>query len=136
MMIGRELVLAAAIVPVLLGIMHLAYTRLGRLAPRDGKLQEQMVQTPLVLTRRTTMWRAWIGFNATHSLGLIFFGLTYGYFAIADPLRLATSPFLIVLGFAVLAAYVTLSKIYFFRDPLIAVSVALIAYIVGVALLR
>ena len=27
------------------------------------------------------MWRAWVGFNATHSLGLILFGALYGYLA-------------------------------------------------------
>ena len=28
------------------------------------------------------MWRAWVGFNATHGFGLILFGALYGYLAI------------------------------------------------------
>jgi hypothetical protein len=27
------------------------------------------------------MWKAWVGFNASHSYGAILFGLVYGYLA-------------------------------------------------------
>jgi hypothetical protein len=29
------------------------------------------------------MWKAWIGFNASHSFGLILFGTVYAYLALA-----------------------------------------------------
>ena len=34
-----------------------------------------MKNTSPVLTGETTMWNAWIGFNASHSAGAIFIGL-------------------------------------------------------------
>ena len=33
------------------------------------------------LTRKTTMWKAWIGFNASHSAGGIFIGISNFYVA-------------------------------------------------------
>ena len=44
-----------------------------------------MEQGTLFITRETTVWRANLGFNASHSLGLITFGLVYGYLALAHP---------------------------------------------------
>jgi hypothetical protein len=55
-----------------------------------------MSQTHLVLTRQTTMWRAWIGFNASHSMGAVFFGLVYGYLALLHVELLFRSPFLLI----------------------------------------
>jgi hypothetical protein len=41
------------------------------------------------------MWRCWVGFNASHSLGLILFGLVFGYLALAHGQLLFRSPFLL-----------------------------------------
>jgi hypothetical protein len=53
-----------------------------------------MSATAPVISRETTMWKAWIGFNASHSLGAILFGLVYGYLALAHPAFLFPIPFL------------------------------------------
>jgi hypothetical protein len=50
------------------------------------------------------MWRVWVGFNATHSFGLILFGALYGYLAIRHTVFLFHSWFLLALGFALLLA--------------------------------
>lgn len=72
-----------------LGSLHLVYTFWGsRLTPLDPALKVRMSEVPLVLTKETTMWKAWIGFNASHSMAAILFGLIYGYLAIA---RIAVS---------------------------------------------
>ena len=42
-----------------------------------------MQEVSPVITRETTMWKAWVGFNASHSYGLILFGAVYGYLAVA-----------------------------------------------------
>jgi hypothetical protein len=67
---------------VLLGVGHAAYTLLDarqprRLAPADARVTEAMRATGVRLARgsRVTMWQAWIGFNLSHSLGAIVFGL-------------------------------------------------------------
>ena len=85
---------ASAAVILLLGLMHLFYTFRGPLLhPRDPDLMARMMAVSPVITRETTMWRAWVGFNATHSFGLILFGALYGYLAIRDSAWLFHSRF-------------------------------------------
>ena len=115
----QQLMAGSALVVLLLGSLHLLYTFRGKkLYPRDTHLERQMDLVSPVLTSRTTMWRAWIGFNASHSFGAMFFGLVYGYLALAQPEVLFHSHYLILLGLVLLAGYVFLAKAYWFRIPL------------------
>jgi len=59
------------------------------------------------------MWRCWVGFNASHSMGLILFGLVFGYLALAHGQLLFQSPFLLVVGLAMLGGFVVLCKFIF-----------------------
>ncbi len=77
------MVLSAGIV-FTLGVIHFVYTFWGtKLTPRDPLLQISMSQISPVITKETTMWRCWVGFNASHSIGLILFGLVFGFLAMA-----------------------------------------------------
>lgn len=124
---------ASAGVIGLLGTVHLYYTfRSHKLHPRDTHLERQMEQVSPVLTRRTTMWQAWVGFNASHSMGAMFFALVYGYLALAQSELLFGSPFLVTLGFAMLAGYTLLAKEYWFRVPLTGIVISLCLYCAAV----
>src|SRR6266487_3798173 len=102
-MVGKSLMIASAGILLVLGLIHLAYTFWGpQLTPRDPGLQATMSQISPVLTRETTMWKAWVGFNASHSMGAILFGLVYGYLAIAHSSLLFHSPFLLLVGLLLL----------------------------------
>jgi len=126
------MVLSAAIV-FTLGTLHLLYTFRGpKLTPRDPALRAQMEQVSPVITRQTTMWRAWIGFNATHSMGAMLFGLIYGYLAIAHAALLFQSAYLLTVGLVMLGALLVVARLYFFRIPLIGVSIALACYVASV----
>jgi hypothetical protein len=71
-MAARILMVLSASIILTLGAFHLLYTFRGpTLTPRDPTLQISMSQVSPVLTKETTMWRSWVGFNATHSMGLI-----------------------------------------------------------------
>ncbi len=130
------MVLSASII-LTLGVVHLVYTFWGtKLTPRDPALEISMSQTSPVITKETTMWRAWIGFNATHSMGLILFGLFFGYLAVAHSKVLFQSPFLLVVGLAMLGGLVVLCKLYFFRVPLAGVSISLACYLASIVLSR
>lgn len=121
----------------MLGAIHLAYTFWGpKLAPRDSALQISMSRTSPVISTETTMWRAWVGFNASHSMGLILFGLVFGYLALAHAELLFRSAFLLVVGLAMLVGFVVLSKVYFFSVPLAGVSISLACYVASIALSR
>ena len=77
---------------VLLGLLHLIYTFLDirrprRLVPDDPQVIEAMHRSSLRLTRgKTPMWNAWVGFNFSHSLGVIWFGASCIALGIAAPL--------------------------------------------------
>jgi hypothetical protein len=91
-----------------------------------------MSEVHLVITRQTTMWRAWIGFNASHSMGAILFGLVYGFLANAYPELLFNSPFLLIVGLAMLGGLAVLGKVYWFRVPFAGIVVSLIGYLLSV----
>jgi hypothetical protein len=88
-----------------------------------------MKEVSPVLTRETTMWKTWIGFNASHSCSAILFGLVYGYLALAHAAFLFQSAFLLAVGAVFLAFFVFLGKAYWFSIPFrgIALSAALYA---------
>src|SRR5215467_1149888 len=139
-----ESILAAKILMVLsasiiltLGVVHLVYTFWGpMLMPREPALQLSMSQISPVITQETTMWRCWVGFNASHSMALILFGLVFGFLALAHGQLLFRSPFLLVVGLAMLSGLVVLCKVYFFRGVLIDISISLACYVASIALSR
>ena len=141
---NREGILAAKVLMVLsasigftLGVVHLIATFWGsNLTPRDPALQISMSQIAPVITKETTMWRCWVGFNASHSMGLILFGLVFGYLALAHGKLLFQSPFLLVVGLAMLGGFVVLCKVYFFSAPLRDLSISLACYVASIALSR
>ena len=135
--IAPLLVAASAAIILLLGLIHLLYTFSGpKLLPRDSQLQARMQEVSPVITRQTTMWKAWIGFNASHSYGLLLFGAVYGYLALAHRDFLFQSVFLLALGLMLLFGYVFLAQRYFFRTPLQGVLLAMLLYCVGLVFSR
>jgi len=117
---------------MLLGLVHLAYTYFGdKLHPRDTDLLARLKTTSPVISRQTSVWKAWIGFNASHSLGAILFGLIFGYLALQQPMLLFHSYFLGFTGLIVLATYLVMAKLYWFIRPLQGISLALLFYVVG-----
>lgn len=135
--IARSLVAASAAIPLLLGLAHLLFTFRGpKLLPRDPELQTRMQAVSPVITRQTTMWKCWVGFNASHSVALILFGTVYGYLALAHGEMLFGSAFLLGLGLVVLLGYVVLARMYFFRTPLCGVILATVLYALGLVAAR
>jgi hypothetical protein len=130
------MVLSASII-FTLGVVHLVYTFWGaKLTPRDPALEISMSQISSAITKETTMWRACVGFNASHSMGLILFSLVFGYLALVHGQLLFQSPFLPLVGLAMLGGFVVLCKVYFFRAPLTGVCISLACYLASIALPR
>ena len=81
MRIARFLLEVGGGIFVLLGLLHALYTFLDirrprRLVPQDPAVALGMTTTPLRLSRGgTTMWRAWVGFNFSHGVGVVLFGV-------------------------------------------------------------
>ena len=125
---GQWIACSAAVIGVL-GALHLAYTFSGKkLRPRDTHLERQMEVVSPEISRYTTMWLSWIGFNASHSLGALFFALVYAYLGLLHPEFLFDSRFMLALGLATLVGYAWLGWKYWFRIPLGGILIALGLY--------
>lgn len=134
-MAASLMVAAAAAILLLLGSLHLLYTFVGpRLRPRDPALQARMQVAAPGISAGSTMWDFWVGFNVSHSLGVMLFGLVYGHLALNFPALLFASQFLSLLGLLTLLAYAATAWRYWFRAPLAGVLVALVLYAGGLVL--
>jgi len=126
------LIASSAAVAAYVGAVHLYYTfGTDKFFPRDPDLKSRLEAASPVLTRQITMWRAWVGFNASHSLGVLLFGAVYGNLALFHLPVLLGSPFLLLTGAALLLALLILAKVYWFKAPFRAVALASLLYVAG-----
>jgi hypothetical protein len=130
----RLLLLAGAAIFAVLGSLHLLYTFVGtRLQPRDPAAIAAMQATHPRLTQQTTVWRAWIGFNASHSLGAIAFAA----FVIGlagwrmDVMR--AQPAFAWLAAANALAWLALARAYWFRIPIVGLLLASACFVIAAA---
>ena len=131
-MLDSYFIAAGAVIALVLGLIHLLYTYRGtKLHPRDDALKARMHEVSPIITRETTMWRTWIGFNASHSFGAILFGWVYGYLALAHPRLFFESYFLLLTGAAFWAGYVVLGRLYFFSIPFRGIVAGAVLYVLG-----
>jgi hypothetical protein len=131
-MISRILIGACAAIILFFGSAHMVYTFVtDELTPIDGQLEMAMKHAAPRISSETTMWKAWVGFNVSHSMGLMLFGMIYGYLAVCRWDVLQRSYFLAAVGLLVLVSYVVLARVFWFSDPLIGVSAATLLYVAG-----
>jgi hypothetical protein len=134
-MLAQILIASSAGIFLILGTLHLFYTFASRqFNPRDGELAAKMNLISPMISRQTTMWRAWIGFNASHSAGAMMFGLVYGYLALVHFDLLVHSSFLSILGGLYFFSLLALAKLYWFRIPFVGIFIALVLYLTGFVL--
>ena len=132
-MIATVLMVASASVLFLLGTLHLIYTFVGpKLTPRDPALQVRMSEVSPVITKEATMWSFWIGFNISHSMAAMLFGLTYGFLAISHGSLLFSSPYLLVVGLLTVGGLFVVGKVYWFSAPFIGIGISLACYVASV----
>jgi hypothetical protein len=128
--LSRYLFLAGAVPFVLLGLAHAIATPLRvdqakGLAPLDPGLARAMFQTPLLLTRRTNMWLAWVGFNLSHSLGILLFGVVVVLIGRSSSSFATEGGPFALLAVVISACYLVLGIRYWFRTPIIGCAVSL-----------
>ena len=120
----------------LLGVLHALYTfadisRPRRLVPDNPAVIEAMSASGVRLARGgTTMWRAWVGFNFSHSLGAVIFG--FGCIVVGlslDSLALPKATLLVPV--AISAIYLWLAIRYWFRIPAIGIAAGTLCFTIG-----
>jgi hypothetical protein len=120
-----------------LGTLHLLYTFFtSKFRPFDAAVEEGMKHTNPLLTRQTTMWKAWMGFNGSHSTGAMFFGFMLLYFALTKQRTFEDS--YVLQGVAVLNSivYLGLAKEYWFRIPFTGIALATASMVLSVILIN
>lgn len=127
------LMVASAAIFFVIGTLHLKAIFFGSdLTPRDPALQKSMREISPVETTETNMWRCWIGFNAGFSMGLMLYGLIYGFLAIAHSRLLFSSPYLLIVGLLMVGGFVALSKAYLFSIPFVITGISLACYVASI----
>ena len=137
-MISQVLFIMGASIFGILGFVHLIYTFFtDKFNAYDPAVTTAMKSTSLVITKETTVWRAWIGFNASHSLGAMLFAAIY--------IPLAFSHFQFIANnnnwFAVLPSiigfsYLLLAKSYWFKIPFFGILISTVCFIGAFALIN
>ena len=128
------LIIGASIFGIL-GAVHLLYTFFtNKFEAHDSSVTEAMKGTSPILTKETSVWKAWVGFNASHSLGAmlvaaVYIPLTTTYFNIIQQ-----SVWFSLLPVIVGLSYLVLAKKYWFRIPFIGVLISTVCF-VGAAIL-
>jgi len=131
-----SLIAASALVIFALGATHVALTFWStKLHPRDPEIEAGLREAFPVLTRETTMWKAWVGFNASHGFGAVFFSLVYGYLSLFDRGLLLGSPFLLLVGLLLLSGYLFLGWRYWFSVPFRGIVLATGLYLLALVVL-
>lgn len=127
------LILGGAVFLVL-GLLHTVYTVLDlrtplRLVPADPSVAQAMANSALRLSGgRTDMWRAWIGFNFSHSLGVLLFGALAVWAGARSNARPAgVMPALILIG----CIYLVLALLYWFRGPAIGIAIGTSCFVLA-----
>jgi hypothetical protein len=124
-MIAILLILGGAVFGVL-GGLHAIYTLLDlrnprRLVPVDPSVADAMANSALRLSGgRTNMWQAWVGFNFSHSVGVLLLAAV----AIWVGARMRMVPVGTVAALTLIGSvYLALALRYWFRDPAIGVAI-------------
>jgi hypothetical protein len=112
----------------LLGIVHgvLALRDIAKprtFTPPDEQLRAAMKASPVAIHPTANLWRAWLGFNLSHSLGVTVFGGTLAAIAVANVASYQHSVALRIAAPLIGATYMVLARLFWFRDPLIGTSI-------------
>lgn len=135
-MIGKILWIGGSSIYIILAGVHLLYTFFtNKFSVRDQETEERMKITHPILTNKTTMWKAWIGFNGSHSIGGIFFGSINLIFATCYFELLESSIGLLLLTCGTSFFYLFLGFKYWFVIPRTGILISTVCFGIATVLL-
>ncbi len=125
---SRALFLLGSSIFVLLGCAHgiLTLRDLSRprsFTPTEPSVRDAMASAPLALAPQTTVWRSWLGFNLSHSLGLLVFGAVFAALAWRDFTWLQASLVFRLMPPVVALLYAVLAIRFWFWVPALAAAI-------------
>jgi hypothetical protein len=131
--LSRYLFLAGGLPFLLLGSVHALSTprqphERKALSPSDPNMAESMARERVLLTSRVNMWQGWVGFNLSHSLGIVLFGVLVVLVGRTSASFQYNAAVLLPFAVAVCLAYLGIGLAYFFRTPIIGTCLALLLF--------
>ena len=131
------LLISGSIIVGLMGLMHLLYTFFSnKFDAYDPQVKSAMQKTSPVITKDTTMWKAWIGFNASHSLGPMFLAAFTIPLAYAHMSLIENSLWFSLLPAVFGVSFLLLAKKYWFKLPFIGILMATLCFITAAILIH
>jgi hypothetical protein len=135
-MLEQILLIIGAAIFRILGTLHLyRLTFTNRFYPRNIKVMDAMKGGSPLLTDKTSMWNAWIGFNASHSLGALNFAAFYILLASSHMEVLHDTRAFSLLAVLTGASYLYLARKYWFRIPFTGILIATLCFLVSAILI-
>lgn len=126
----KALLVTGASIFGVLGTIHFIYTFFtNKFDTVEPSAKEAMKSTSPILTKETTIWKAWVGFNASHSLGAILFAGIYIPLTVFHIEVIQRSVWFSVFPVLVSLSYLILAKRYWFRIPFIGVLIATLCFL-------
>lgn len=130
------LIVGGAIFGVL-GTLHLVYTFFSNnFNALDQSVTQAMKGTSPVLTKETTMWDAWVGFNASHSLGAMLVAAFYIPLALTNMDVIRETGWFSILPVVIGLSYLALAKRYWFKVPYTGIFIATLSFIDAAVLIH
>lgn len=129
-------ILGSAVI-LLLSSAHLYFTFFSdKFSIHNTAVEQGMKSTSPKLTPKLNLWKAWIGFNATHSSGGMFIGIINIYLAALHWTFLVGSLFIQVLTLVTTLFMVWLGRKYWFSTPTNGVTISAVCYLISLVLMR
>jgi hypothetical protein len=134
--IAQILVIAGASILLFLGIVHGILTLQDLSEPRtftppDLTLRQAMQGSSIAIHPRTNLWQAWLGFNLSHSFGLMMFGGTYLVVGLCYFWLFAQTLWLQCCAVSIACAYLVMSVKFWFFKPAIGAGIALTCFMLA-----
>ncbi len=135
-MVAKYFLILGSLLILILGVIHLYYTFFSnKFLARDAETVERMKKYSPLLTKRTTMWEAWVGFNGSHSLGAIFFGMVNLILALQYVEIFQKSIGILILDDLTLLFYQFLAIKYWFKIPIAGIAVSAFCFLAATLLI-
>ncbi len=137
--LSRYLFLLGALPFVVLGIAHALATPLTPdeskgLSPRDPAYGRSMAEQTVLLTGRTNLWLAWVGFNLSHSLGAVAFGLAMTLVGRTPATFAANWQTFVPFAIVVSGAYLAVGLRCWFRTPIVGIIASSVCFVLAGAM--
>ena len=137
MSVEQILLISGSVIVGLMGTLHLLYTFLtNKFDAFDPQVKQAMQGTSPVITKDTTMWKAWIGFNASHSLGPMFLAAFVIPLASAHMSVFENSLWFSLIPVAFGFFFLILAKKYWFNIPFIGILLATLCFTAAAVLIH